>query len=53
VRANHGEVEKLLDGLDGGTGCEGDAGGVEENLTQEAGEVLASGEHGPCFYHKP
>jgi hypothetical protein len=45
-RADHGEAEKFLDGLDCRTRGEGAAGGVEEDFAEGAGEVMAGGEHG-------
>jgi hypothetical protein len=45
VGTDHGEVEELLDGLDRRTRGERDTGSVQKNFAEEAGKVLAGGEH--------
>ena len=39
-RAEHCEVEKLLDSFDGGPRRQGHTSGIEKDLVEEAGEIL-------------
>ncbi len=49
VRTDHGEIEELLDRLDGRARRQRNAGGVEKCFSVNSGKVLTCGKHGSRF----